>query len=325
MPSKVKLVQLRSYQALMTTGSMSAAAQLLNVTQPALSKHLSALEEAIGLRLFSRRRGGPLTPTRAGREFFKAIEGPIDVIERLPAIAKAIATHGKSRFQIAAALPIINSGFFAEVLRQFRALHPEVRLALESRHRVDLEELVLSRQVDIAFGLLPAGVPGLRSIPLVRVEAVAVMTADHLLARRRYISFGQLSPHPLILPSRQPLRVLVDRELDACKAKFNVVLEASSTITCCKFVAEGFGVTLCDPFSPSAFRGAGLVTRPLRPAVALVYGALIAERTEDDALVESLLSVFGDMKFAPQQLQRDLAKTHRATGRTKAMPLQKRD
>lgn len=289
---KLKLTQLRSYQALMAAGSMAAAAGLLNLTQPALSKHLNALESAIGLRLFNRRKGGPLTPTRAGREFFKAIEGPLDVLEKLPAIAREISNHRSARFQIAAALPIINSSAFVQILRRFRRLHPGIRLSLEARHRVDLEELVVSRQVDIAFGLLPAEYPGLRGVPLMRVDAVAVMPNKHPLAKRKQVSFAQLPPYPLILPSRQPLRTRLDRELDGCDVTFDIALEASSTITCCKFAAEGFGVTLCDPFSPTAFRGARLAMRPLRPRISLTYGALIAERAEDNQLVDTLLAMF---------------------------------
>lgn len=289
---KLKLTQLRSYQALMATGNMAVAAGLLNLTQPALSKHLGALEAAIGMRLFNRRKGGPLTPTRAGREFFKTIEGPLDVLEKLPAIAREISKHRSARFQIAAALPIINSSAFAQILRRFRSLHPGIRLSLEARHRVDLEELVVSRQVDIAFGLLPAEYPGLRGVPLMRVNAVAVMPKTHPLAKRKHLAFRQLVPYPLILPSRQPLRTRLDRELDGCSVAFDIALEASSTITCCKFAAEGFGVALCDPFSPTAFRGAQLAMRPLHPKISLTYGALIAERAEEDPLVDSLLAMF---------------------------------
>lgn len=291
MTAKIKLAQLKSYQAIMASGSMSAAAEMLHVTQPALSKHLTALEQAIGLRLFDRRSGGPMTPTRPGREFYKSIEGALDVLERLPLLAKEISTYQRSRFSITASLPIINSSFFVDGLRRFRSQYPQVRLALEARHRVDIEELIVSRQVDIGLGLLPINIPGLRGIPLKRVDAVAVMPASHPLARKQQVTFRDLEPFPLILPSRQPLRTRIDLEIERSAVALHIDLEASSTITCCKFAIEGYGIALCDPFSPTAFEGAQLVARPLRPAISLTYGALIAERGNDDPLAEALVAI----------------------------------
>jgi DNA-binding transcriptional LysR family regulator len=291
MTGKIKLGQLKSYQAIMATGSMSAAAEMLHITQPALSKHLAALEQAIGLRLFDRRSGGPMTPTRVGREFYKSIEGTLDVLERLPLLAQEISTYQRSRFLIAASLPIINSSFFVDGLRRFRSQYPEVRLGLEARHRVDIEELIVTRQADIGFGLLPIDIPGLSGIPLTRVDAVAVMAGGHSLARKRQVTFKDLAPFPLILPSRQPLRTRIDHEIERSGIALDIDLEASSTITCCKFAIEGFGITLCDPFSPTAFQGSDLVVRPLRPAVSLTYGALIADRGNDDPLTESLVTI----------------------------------
>lgn len=295
MPAQIKLAQLRSYQAIMATGSMSTAADMLHMTQPALSKHLTALEHAVGLRLFDRRSGSPMTPTRVGREFYKSIEGTLDVLERLPLIAEEISTRQRARFQIAASLPIINSSFFVEGLRRFRSRFPQVRLALEARHRVDIEELIVSRQADIGFGLLPIDLPGLRGVPLVRVDAVAVMAAGHKLAGKREVSFKDVARFPLILPCRQPLRTRIDHAIEKSGVALDIDLEASSTITCCKFAIEGFGITLCDPFSPTAFDGSALVVRPLRPAVSLTYGALIADRNDGDPLAGSLVTILQEL------------------------------
>lgn len=288
MSSRLSLGQLRALHAVMVTGSIAAAAERLNLTQPAISKQLSNLEHGLDLRLFNRQSGRTTTPTQQGIDFFKAIEGTIAGLDELDAVADGVRSGGQRRIRIAATPPLINSAPMMRALAQFRHAFPDVFVSLEPRHRLEIEDWVATRQIDIALALLPTNHPRLREIPFIETEAVAVMRKDHPLAKQRHLRLADLRGHKLILPSRQPLRARMDLEMDRRGEAARADLESSSAITCCRMAAAGLGVALCDPFSVTAFEGSGIVACAWQPRVALTYGVIVNRSVPLDETLETL-------------------------------------
>ncbi len=290
MSDQIRLRQLRAYQAIMVAGSVSGAADRLNMTQPAVSRQLAALEDTLGFRLFNRRSGGPMQPTRTGIQFFKAMEGTLARLDDLPMIAREIAERSREWLRIAATPPLINSRLLADALRLFGSENENVRLMLEPRHRLDIEEWVVSRQVDLGLALLPVENPMIEAVPLITRNAVAVVHEDHPLAAREVISPADLRGERLILPSRQPLRNFIDPALSSTDAKLDIFIESASAITCCRYAAEGFGVAICDPFSPTAFIGARIKTLDWKPDISLTYGAIFTKENKESDIVKKIIS-----------------------------------
>lgn len=287
-PNRLSLGQLRALHAVMMTGSIAAAAERLNLTQPAISKQLSNLEHGLDLRLFNRQSGRTATLTQQGIDFFKAIEGTIAGLEEVEAVADGVRSGGRRRIRIAATPPLINSAPMMRALAQFQQAFPDVFVSLEPRHRLEIEDWVATRQIDIALALLPTNHPRLREIPFIETEAVAVMRRDHPLAKQRELRLADLEDHKLILPSRQPLRAHMDLEMGQRGVTAQADLESSSAITCCRMAAAGLGVALCDPFSVTAFEGSGIVARTWRPRVTLTYGAAVNRSVKLDETLETL-------------------------------------
>ncbi len=274
----------------MTTGSVSGAADRLNTTQPAVSKHLAALEEAIGMQLFIRRRGGPMKPTHAGVKFYKSIEGTLSGIDNIADIAREITDHSSARLRIAGTEPLINSQFLAGALTRFKSDNPNVRFSLDARHRLDIEEWVVSRQADFGLALLPVKNPLISAHAFVTAPAVAIVREDHRLASKDALSPADLAEEHLILPSRQPLRTQIDLAFLSAGISFDIDIEASSTMTCCRYAAEGFGIAICDPFTPTAFQDTRFRVLKWQPEVLLTYGALFNKDDERSEVIEQLLS-----------------------------------
>ena len=290
MSNRIKLRQLRAYQAIMSSGSVTGAAGRLNTTQPAVSKHLAALEEAIGMRLFIRRRGGPMKPTHAGVKFYKSIEGTLSGIDNIANIAREITDHSSARLRIAGTEPLINSQFLAGALTRFKSTNPNVRFSLDSRHRLDIEEWVVSRQADFGLALLPVGNPLISTHAFITTPAVAIVHKDHRLASKNAISPADLVEERLILPGRQPLRTQIDLAFASRETFFNIDIEASSIMTCCRFAAEGFGIAICDPFTPTAFQDTRIRVLKWEPEVLLTYGALLNKDDERSEVIDQLLT-----------------------------------
>lgn len=299
MSNRIGLRQLRAFHAVMMCGSVSAAAERLNLTQPAISKQISALEFALEIRLFQRRSGSTMSPTREGREFFRAAEATISGLEDLQTIAREIVERGRRRVRVAATPPLLNSAPLMLALQRFSATHPNVHIALEARSRLDIEDWLVNRQIDFALALLPASNPALEIEPLTEARVIAAMTPDHPLAGHHQLTPELLAGHRVILTSRQPMRTLIDGVLERSDQQLSADLEVSSALTCCRLAASGLGVALCDPFSPTAFDGRALVIRDWQPAVALTYGLLMpsgAHPTDESAaLLTEIRTAFAEV------------------------------
>ena len=272
MRSDIKIRQLSAFHAVMTTGSVSGAADLLNLTQPAISKHLSALEHAVGLRLFERRSGSRLTATREGIAFYRSAESILAGVQELPAIAQDISRQARERLRVAATPPIINSQQMVSALALFRADHPDVHLSLEPKHRLEIEDWVTRRQVDLALALFPMETRSLHAEVLASTQVVVALAPSHPLANRTQIGLTDIENEPLILPNRQPLRTRIDPVLQDLPDGPNITIEVSSAITCCRLAAAKLGITICDPFSPTAFSAGELKVLPWTPEIQLDYG-----------------------------------------------------
>jgi DNA-binding transcriptional LysR family regulator len=278
----------------MITGSIGAAAERLHLSQPAISKQLTALEHALDLRLFNRRSGRETTPTPDGIAYCRAIESTIIALEDLEPIARNIRDGRRNRIRIAATPPLINSAPLMEAVARFLETNPDVQISLEPRHRLDIEQWVVTRQIDIALALLPGNHPDLTSVPFVKTHAVVALRRDHPLAELTRITADDLISESVILPSQQPLRVKIDAALDAAKTVMRPTHEATSATTCCRMALTGLGVTICDPFSPTAFGSGDLVTRPWHPNVALTYGVLVNRSSRSDDMSAELMELLRD-------------------------------
>ncbi|MCY4007597.1 MAG: LysR family transcriptional regulator [Rhodobacteraceae bacterium] len=290
MMNRLSLRQLRAFHAVMISGSVTAAAKRLNLTQPAISKQLNALEDSLGLQLFHRRSGRAATPTHVGVEFFRAIEPTIVGLDEIGSIAETIAESGCYRLRIAATPPLINSAPFMTALARFAEKMPGAHVSLEPRHRLEIEDWVVARRIDLALALLPLDHPGLEAIPLVTTHAVAVVPKGHPLSGQDTMTPSDLEDVPIILPSRQPLRTRIDIAQEGSSQRLEADYEATSAITAVRLAASGLGVAICDPFSPTAF-DADLAVVPWKPEIPLVYGALFSRGQNLEAAAEVLLKL----------------------------------
>lgn len=282
------LRQLRSYRAVMSLGSVAKAAETLNLTQPALSKQIAALEQTLSLKLFERRRGGPMTPTAEGRLFYKSIESTLFGLDAIADTARGISETGNRRLTIVGTPPILNSQPFSVAMAKTSAAFPSLRYTMELRARIEVENLLMNRQADVGFGLLTASHKELREVIIIESCVMAVMEKSHPLADEQTITLSDLANANLILPSRQPLR---DR-INAILPNVSAVLEVSSSLTGCNMAAAGLGVALSDPFSPTGLNTNVLRSIPIEPRIELKYGALIPTTVQQNEQLETLLKFF---------------------------------
>jgi DNA-binding transcriptional LysR family regulator len=145
----MELSQVETFMAVATFGGFHRAAEALHISQPAVSARIKALEESLGVSLFSRSRGG-LVVSDAGRTFRPHAEELL----RLAALARQ-AVHAAqpasgTPLQIAAALSI-SVYFLPDVLKRFQQAHPTVIISIRPGHSKEVLEMVLNEEAEIGL------------------------------------------------------------------------------------------------------------------------------------------------------------------------------
>lgn len=147
------------FQAVMETGSMSAAGRLIHLTQSAVSRLISSAEAQLGYPLFHR-AGGRLIPTAEGIALFTESS---DLFQRLEAFQR-MAHHLKSGDQGTlriGAIPAVCHKLLPDALNDFRLKHSQVICEVSTSHKGQLVHDLLTRDIDIGLDLFGVSHPGI--------------------------------------------------------------------------------------------------------------------------------------------------------------------
>lgn len=145
----MELDQVETFLAVATFGGFHRAAEALRISQPAVSARIRALEESLGVRLFSRSRGG-LVVSDVGRTFRPHAEQLL----RTAALARQAVHEAQPAsgvpLQIAAALSI-SVYFLPDVLKKFQRAHPNVIISIRPGHSKEVLDMVLAEEAEIGL------------------------------------------------------------------------------------------------------------------------------------------------------------------------------
>ena len=293
----IRIRQLKAYQATVSTGSVTAAADLLSVTQPAVSRALATLEANLGFQLFDR-RGRHLVHSERGRRFYRLIETTLTGLDELSDIVEDIRLERNSPLRVSAIGPLLFSELVPTALARFQAGHPTLRLDVSWVDRLDIEDWIVNRKSDVGLTLMPVEHPLLEAREFVSVNAVAVLPKNHALAAKSKIGPSDLRDESIIIPNRRiRLRQLADKCMLEAKHPLPIAIETSTAVTSCHLVAAGLGIGISDPFSASGICQDRIVVRPWHPSITMSYAAIwlksrsLSEHSAE--LIDILLDIVG--------------------------------
>ncbi|ROO86416.1 LysR family transcriptional regulator [Actinocorallia herbida] len=256
----MNLAQLRALRAVHEAGSVTGAADLLGVTQSAVSHALTSLENELGMRLVVRERSGCCL-TDVGRRLLPHVSAALHHVERFAEEAAAASGLLDGRVRIGA----FPSAFrvLPGVVRAFRRLHPAVEVVLLEGNDAEVDEWIRTRVIDL--GVVSGPRPDLRTVPLAADEFLAVLPSAHPLAAECGIALADLADDPLLLSGAgcEPLISALYRDLGL---EFTPARRVQRMDTLLAMVREDLGVSVVPSLSlPESFDGIRAV--PLRPAV----------------------------------------------------------
>lgn len=234
---------LECFLAVAELGSFKLAAGQLNRSQSAVSVQVRQLEEQLGLPLFHRTTR-MVRLTRQGEQLCAYVQRALREIDTgLNEIRKAASAD--TGVLAIASVPSIAGSVLPQLLRDYKAKHPNISLSLRELHADDL--LIALQELAVDFGIGPEvpGHPELCFTPLVSEKIVAVSALDLGLPHRDSLTLAQVVTKPLILISSG---AYMRRYIDAALAEQNLTAEESFEVTNVRtmldFAQAGLGTAL---------------------------------------------------------------------------------
>ena len=259
--------QIEAYHAVMTCGTTSRAADVLAISQPAVSKAVAALERAIGFDLFDREKGR-LVPTAEGQLFFREVQDTFAGLARLRSAAARIRDHGSGDLRVAC-LSAFSTNLLPGAIKRFCERNPTVAVTLTVASSSGIRDLVASNQIDVAVTADEIDVAGVEAIPFARIPGQVALPPGHALCERDAIRPTDLDGLPFVALAPEDT---TRREAEAIFARFGVapriVVETAYSSTICALVLSGIGCGIVDPVTAAGYRERGLVLKPMTPPVA---------------------------------------------------------
>jgi DNA-binding transcriptional LysR family regulator len=198
---EMELRQIRSFLSIAETLHFGHTAELIHLSQPALSLQIRALEETVGVRLFERNRR-KTTLTAAGVAFRDDAAAALSKLDQ--AIRRArLAANGKLGLLRIGFISTAGSEIVPDIIRQFRELNPEVEFSLRAIPTADQVQMLETGSLDIGFLRLPiGGHPVLDVVTVHREPFVLVVPASHKLAKRRRVRLSEVSGQDFVMYER---------------------------------------------------------------------------------------------------------------------------
>jgi LysR family transcriptional regulator for metE and metH len=274
--------QLRAFAAVVEMGSISQAAQRLNVTPPAVSLQMRQLEAAAGLPLLDRAKAG-MRPTEAGRIVLKAA-GEIEAA--LSACAEEIAAlSGVERGRVVVGVVSTAKYFAPRALAIFSREHPgvDVRLIVGNRG------VVLSALRDFSIDFAVAGRPP-EDMAIDRAVIgdnphIIIGPPGHPLAGKRNVPLARFADETFLLREEgSGTRMLMERLFSEAGLSPNIGMEIGSNETIKQAVMAGLGIALISAHTVAAELEDGRLISFDVPGLPIVRQWFVTKRTERQLL-----------------------------------------
>ena len=233
----------------MLTGSVSAAARMINVTQPAVSRTLQHAELQLGFQLFQR-EGGRLRPTVEAQALYPHIErlfNQLEDVQRLSASLKA--GRGKGELRVLTVLAL-SYEIFPRAMRLFREKHPAVVVHHEALHSPQIVSSLVLQEADVGYVFSAVSHPALAQEQLAQRRVVCVVPKGLLPARQvkaGTLTLAQLSKLPVIaLDGQDPLGILLAHAVRDSGTGLQEVMTVQTYHVALALAHHGVGVALVE-------------------------------------------------------------------------------
>ncbi|QDC03325.1 LysR family transcriptional regulator [Mesorhizobium sp. 8] len=294
--------QLEVFYAVISAGSITAAAERLQISQPTVSTMIRRIEDQLGLALFLKERGR-LIPSNEGRVLFEALQRNFRHFQAIADTITYLQRDVSQRMSIATIQPL-SSGLIAHALKDFMAENTDARMNLLVRPRKAVYEAVATDGVDlgISFGTGEAKAEGLEVEQVCVGHMYCIMPRGHPLEALDSISHAELNAWPQVSypPSHQWLYLIYEKVMG--NAPSEAVLTVENVNSVYPNVENGIGIGLVDEFSLRFHPRDRLSARPFEPRIDVTIELIYPHRKSSDltrAFVRHFKKICADIASSP--------------------------
>src|SRR5690606_29293944 len=269
----LNLKQIETFRAIMHAGSISGAAKALFISQPAVSRQLSYIEQTLGYDLFVRAKG-QIEPTEEAKILFEKLDDVYLAVREVQELAYELGQKHTYSFHVVSS-PSIGYSILPACLVGIRRQYPSVRLRYTTLNAEALVRTIADGQADLGIVYAPTAHPNVESRALGTVPMVCILPAAHPLKE-----YASISPHALASSDcihyryGTPFGKMMTTFLGAHSRLQDVGIEVDSQQHMCDLVEAGAGIGLVDILTAKRRASSRLVVKPILPQIQLPIHAI---------------------------------------------------
>jgi DNA-binding transcriptional LysR family regulator len=268
------LADLRAFVAVARLANFRAAAEELHLSQPALSRRIEKLEEALGVRLFHRTTR-KVDLTAVGREFQRRANDLLDGLEQSLLGIRDISDRVTGEVTVAC-IPSSIRFYLPKVLRDYHQRYPGITVRIIDQGAADALSTITRGEADFGLNYIGTQDKQIEFEPVKHEAFVLACLRDHPLARKRKVRWAELADHDyLSVTKASGNRFLIDSALSSQPVRPRWFCEAQHVSTLVNLVEAGLGVAAVPELAMPAGDHPLLVSVPLvDPTVSRTVGLI---------------------------------------------------
>jgi DNA-binding transcriptional LysR family regulator len=283
----INLRQIEAFKAVIEQGTVSAAADALLISQPAVSKLLTHLERDSGLRLFERVKG-KLTPTARGMRLYSEIDRVFAGLRQVEHAIESIHRDEQKQLSIGV-LPALCGSFINRIVMEFREIHPDATVKVHSRDSASIANWLGTQQLDVGLISSVVDSPLIERVSLIERPLICALPLGHHLASKTTVDVQDLEGEDFVsFMEGTPTRQHVDEMLQRNSVRPHVVMEASMAPTVGEAVSAGIGISLVHPLFIDSVRDR-IAVRQFTPTTLFSFQLCRNRGTRNVQLVDDFL------------------------------------
>lgn len=296
--------RLLSFVKIVDTGSLTRAADILHIAQPALSQQVSALEAHFKQRLLIRSKRG-VVPTEAGTVLYRHAQLILRQVEQAQADI-GISGHGLAGNVSVGLAPYSVGGTLAlALLQQVRQRYPAIILHINENFGGVISEMIMTGRMDMALIYDPGPMRGVQFTPMLTEDLYHVSAPGS--AEGSEVKFAELKSVPLFLPSGiHTIHKVVDTAFRRSSIDMNLVAEIESVSTLASAVAAGEGTTILPKSVAEAMAASTslAIRRIVKPSIEVKISLCISDHLP---MSEPAIAVYAILQELAQTYARRVA------------------
>lgn len=294
--------QLQAFHAIIETGTVTAAAEQLGISQPGLSNLLSQLEREVRFRLFERQRGR-LIPTPEAQMLYREVETVVRGLDHVQQAVTDLQNKQAGQLQIASQHSI-SFNYLPRLIARFAEKRPDMAVTFQSQYSSKVQEWVAAGLFEIGVCERPVLHDAFRLHPF-QFETRIALPLGSPLAMHETLTPQLLDKHPFIVMGPDHM---THRRLRAAFAEAGATLRPRVHSHLFRnllgFVRQGMGAALLDPFALEEEKWGGFISRPFAPRIEMDM-VVITSRTRPltavgAAFLELLLEDLGKIAISQE-------------------------